>query len=507
MRKTAGFCALLLATTGAYAQDSEPFAISELIAEHGISKLKAVNFFAPGKVALVASGQDENERKLFSFFEMTGFEMNGTNRHSPEPRLKVEMPEEAVFYDFAPIFDADRESLLFLNADGVQVFDPESSAIRTLTTVSSIYKQNGSPLFSQVDFARDMNGDGFADLLIPDFAGYQLLLNDGKGDFSNTTLLEMQVEMRLRGNIPRYSQFPAYAFDVNFDGRTDVVFHKDNSFLAFLQQADGSYATVAEAYNFDIDIVGNSFGAQVASNERYSDQSDLAETVVETIKDINGDGIMDIVTQTDRARGLFNRSTEYGFHYGYESMGRVAYATEPTASITLKGITANTRHIDFAEDGRIDFAGGAVNIGIGKIIGILLSGSVSIPVMFYEQNEEGQFSEDPSYRKKISVDFDMSSGQSSVPVVEMTDIDGDGNKDLILSKDNESLRIYRATKGARKMFAKKAIEIDLKLPKNGEQVTTADLNGDGKGDLMMHFDRLGADGKDNRNKIVVLIAL
>lgn len=502
MGKRAALSAVLLVVScGANAQNNGPFTETELIAEHGISALKVVNFFGPNTPALVASGQDSSERKFFSFFEMTG-----NNKLVPTAKLKVEMPENAIFYDFAAVFGADQQNLLFLNSDGVQVFDPEKGEVREIAPLSSIYKQNGSPLFSQVDFARDMNGDGLADILLPDFAGYRLLLNDGHGGFSEETLLNMQVEMRLRGDTPRYSQFPVYVFDANFDGRVDVVFHRDNSFLAFLQSEDGSFATEAANYSFDIDVVGNSFGAQVASNERYNDQSDLAETIVGTIDDMNGDGIMDIVTQTDRARGLFNRSTEYGFHYGFESNDHIAYNKAPTAALTLKGITANTRHIDFAKDGRMDFAGGAVNIGIGKIIGILLSGSVSIPVMFYEQNEDGQFSEDPSFRKKISVDFDMSSGQSSVPVVEMTDYDGDGYKDLVLSKDHEALRIYKATPNAKKMFTKKAIEIDLKLPKNGEQVTTSDLNGDGKGDLMMYFDRLGADGKESRNKIIVLIA-
>jgi len=502
MIKKAGLTALVTAASlSASAQDSELFTISELTTDHAVTELLVANFFAPGKAALVARGRDTDQRKYFSLFEM-----NGGNKVADAPKLKVEMPEEALFFDFANIFDTDHESLLFLDAGGVQILDVASGEIRPLVAVPSIYKQNGSPVFTQVDFAKDMNGDGLSDLVIPDFSGYRILLNDGQGGFGSENLLDMQVEMRLRDATPRYSQFPVHAFDANFDGLTDIVFQKDNSFLAYLQQPDGSYATTAEDYSFDINIVGNSFAAQVASNERYSDQTDLAETNIETIEDINGDGIIDIVTQTDRARGIFNRSTEYGFHYGFESNGHITYNKVPTASLVLKGVTANTRHIDFANDGRLDFAGGAVNIGIGKIIGILLSGSVSIPVMFYEQGEDGQFNEDPSFRKKISVDFDMSSGQSSVPVVEMTDIDGDGHKDLILSKENERLRIYKATPGRKKMFTKKAIEIDLMLPKNGEQVTAADLNGDGKGDLMMHFDRLGADGEAKRNKLMVLIA-
>jgi len=489
---------LMLATSAlaANAQKQSPFDIVELQAGHAVSALKPVQFFAPGKMSLMARGQDENKPRTFSFFEL------GQNT----AQLTIEMPEQALYYDFANIFFKNQESLLFLTKEGVQLYDQVDGSIRQLVSAVSIYKQNGSPLFESVDFARDLNDDGFADLLIPDFAGYRLFLNDGNGSFGGEILLDMQVEMRVSGDTPRYSQFPVYSFDANFDGRQDIVFQKDRNFLAYLQLANGSFATASEVYAFDIEIIGNSFGAQVASNERYADQTDLTETRIETIEDINGDDIMDIVTQTDRAKGLFNRTTKYGFHYGFESNGRIAFNNVPSAAFTLKGVTAETRHIDFTEDGRIDFAGGAVNIGIGKIIGILLSGSVSIPVNFFEQDEKGQFSEDPSFRKKISVDFNMSSGQSSVPVVEMTDIDGDGAKDLILSKNNESLRVYKATPGAKKMFTKKALEILLTLPKNGENVTVGDLNGDSKGDLMLHFDRLGADGPENRNKIVVLIA-
>jgi hypothetical protein len=485
----------------AAAQDQGPFTKSELTTSHSVMELTTVNFFAPGTASLMARGQDADDNKQFSFFEM-----NGGNTLASEPRLTVTMPEDAIFFDFAHIYSDEQESLLFLNSKGVQVLDTATGEVKKLADVSSVYKQDGSPVFNQSNFAEDMNGDGLSDLIIPEFGGYRLLLNDGQGGFASETRLDMQVEMRLRGDTPRYSQFPVHAFDANFDGRTDVVFQRDNSFLSFLQQEDGSYATKAEDYGFDIEIVGNSFKAQVASNERYNDQSDLAETVINTIEDINGDGVMDIVTQTDRAKGVFNRSTTYGFHYGYESNGRLVFDKAPSSAVSMKGFTANTRYIDFAKDGRKDFAGGSVNMGIGKIIGILLSGSVSIPVMFYEQGEDGQFSEDPNYRKKISVDFDMSSGQSSVPVVEMTDIDGDGNKDLILSKENESLRIYKASPGKKKMFAKRAIEIDIDLPKNGEQLTTTDLNGDGKGDLVMHYDRLGGDGEAKRNKLVVLVA-
>lgn len=479
-------------------QKTAPFTITELVAPHVVADMEVINFLQAETPAIMVRGQDDNKNKLFSFYEV------GSNA----PDRTVRMPTEALYFDFAEVIEKDKQSLLFLDSSGVQIYDPESDEISRLVEVESIYKQDGSPLFSEKDFARDFNGDGLADLLIPDFDGYHLFLNDGTGGFEEEYLLDMQVEMRLSEmhSTPRYSQFPAYSLDANFDGRPDIAFQKDKAFVTFLQKPDGSFETTPVNVAFDIDIVGNSFAAQVASNERYADQTDLAETVIETIEDLNDDGIMDIVTQTDRAQGLFNRSSKYGFHYGYESNGLLSFNKEPDALINLDGITANPRHIDFASDGRVDFAGGAVNIGIGKIIGILLSGSVGIPVHFYPQNEDGSFSTKPAYKRKVSVDFDMSSGQSSVPVVEMTDIDLDGYKDLILSKEDDRLRVYKATPDKKKMFSSRYIEMQVRLPKNGEQVEVADLNGDGKGDIMLHYDRLGADGPERRNKVLVLLA-
>lgn len=481
------------------AQQKTPlFSITELSAPHVVADLEVISFLQADSPSIMVRGQDDNKNKLFSFYSVG----------NSEPDRTVRMPAEALYFDFAEVTEKGKMSLLFLDSDGVQIYSAETDEISRLVEASSIYKQDGSPLFSGKDFARDLNGDGLADLLIPDFKGYHLFLNDGAGGFDEKYLLDMQVEMRLSElhSTPRYSQFPAYSMDANFDGRPDVAFQKDKDFVTFLQKPDGSFETSAVNVAFDIDIVGNSFAAQVASNERYADQTDLAETIIETIEDLNDDGIMDIVTQTDRAQGLFNRSTKYGFHYGFESNGLISFNSNPDALINLDGITANPRHIDFAADGRVDFAGGAVNIGIGKIIGILLSGSVGIPVHFYPQNEDGSFAAKPAYKRKVSVDFDMSSGQSSVPVVEMTDIDLDGHKDLILSKENDRLRVYKATPDKKKMFSSRHIEMQVRLPKNGEQIEVADLNGDGKGDLMLHYDRLGADGPELRNKVLILLA-
>ncbi len=502
MRFKAGLMASLMTVAMPLsAQSKAPFTINDMPAEHSVSELKLVPFFEAERQSLIVKGRTEEQDRVFSFYEI-----QEGNLVSATPTLTVSMPDDALFYDFASIFDTGQESLLFLNDAGVQRFDPTTDTFEPFMALRSIYRQSSSPLFEQMDFARDLNGDGLADIIVPDFDGYWLRLNDGNGGFHSQVLLDMQVEMRLSQNRPLYSEFPLHSSDVNFDGKKDIIFQKDQSFVVFHQVADGGFETSPTVYDVDIDVTGNSFAALVRSNERYQDQSDLAETRIVEIEDINGDGIIDIVTETDRAKGLFDRSTTYQFHYGVNSDGKLMFQSEPSANVTLKGITARNRYLDFTDDGRKDFVGGSVNIGIGKIIGILLSGSVGIHVNFYEQGEDGRFGAKPTFRKKVNVDFDMSSGQSSVPVAEMTDIDGDKAKDMIVSKGNEELRLYYATPGGKKMFRRKEVKLKIDLPKNGELVSTEDVNGDGKGDLLIHFDRLGADGAENKNRFIVLIA-
>jgi len=483
------------------AQDSAVFTISDIQANHTVSELLLVPFFKAGEQVLVAKGRTADNEKMFSFYEV------GLDKKMKEsPSLTVLMPEAALFYDFASLTGDKKQSLLFLNSEGVQRFDPERGGFETLAALSSMYRKNESPLFEALDFARDLNGDGCDDLIMPDFHGYWLRLNDCKGNFQNEILLNMQVEMRLSRQRPLYSQFPLYTADVNFDGKIDILFQKDKSFVAFLQKADGSFATDPSLYEIDIDVIGNSFAEFIRSDERYEDQTDLTETRIVSVEDINGDNIIDIVAEKDRAKGLFDRSTTYQFHYGSEVNKRLTFRPEPSTSIKLEGIKARNRYIDFTGDGRKDFVVGSVKIGIGKIIGILLSGSVGIHVNFYEQDEKGTYSKKPTFRKKVSVDFDMSSGQSSISVAEMADINGDKAKDMILGKGTDKLRIYMATPTGKKLFKKKDIELKVDLPKNGELVTTEDVNDDGKGDLLIHFDRLGADGENNKNRFMVLIA-
>ncbi|MFC3052491.1 FG-GAP repeat domain-containing protein [Kordiimonas pumila] len=489
-----------------------PFSVQTVKAEHSIRALKAVNFFAAKTPAIMARGDGADGAHLFSFYKVAGGSV------TPEPALQVEMPESGLFFDFAPLMRAEQDSLLVFDNVGVMVYDVASKAFKRLVTSPSIYRHSGTPVFEAVDFARDFSGDGLADILIPDFEGYHLFVNDGTGLFKSEIWLDMPVELRMNraedqyvtfppySATPRYTQFPALSADANFDGLTDIVFLKDNSFVAFHQKVGGGFDSAGVVYPIDIKIIGNSFAEQLKSVERYADQRSLTETIITAVTDINADGVLDIVTETDSAEGLFNRTTGFSFHYGFETKGMLAFRPEADSTIKLEGFAAGTRYEDFTGDGRPDFATGAVDIGLGKIISILLSGSAGVHVHFFAQHPDGTFSEKADYRKKISVAVDLSSGQSTIPVVELADITGDGFRDLLLSKKQTELQLYSNMPDDDDLFDRSDKKMDITLPKNNKFVTAADINADGKADILIHYDRLGADGADMKNTFLVLLA-
>ena len=69
-------------------------------------------------------------------------------------------------------------------------------------------------------------------------------------------------------------------------------------------------------------------------------------------------------------------------------------------------------------------------------------------------NQAGNYESKPNISKEVELNFSLSSGQSGSAVVKLADINGDGLKELILSNDDDELRIYLGKTG-NKSFAKK----------------------------------------------------
>jgi hypothetical protein len=117
-------------------------------------------------------------------------------------------------------------------------------------------------------------------------------------------------------------------------------------------------------------------------------------------------------------------------------------------------------------------------------------------------NGASSYGRKPIFRKKVDLNFSLSSGQTGTPVVKLGDVNGDGLKDLILSVSDNRLRIYYG-KSDSKIFTKRSVSYKTHLPSDGDLVSVNDLNYDGKDDLLMSFSAADEQGRIKTFKVLL----
>ena len=141
--------------------------------------------------------------------------------------------------------------------------------------------------------------------------------------------------------------------------------------------------------------------------------------------------------------------------------------------------------LDLTGDGREEFVITSVNISLGTIISALITRSASVDVSIYQMHDQ-VFASEPSLEKEIKVKFDFSTGDLFVPAVLSADVTGDGRKDLLVQKGINTLLVYPG-EATDKLFTKSPIKLEMSLPSDREGFVVADLNQDGRDELILHL--------------------
>ena len=211
---------------------------------------------------------------------------------------------------------------------------------------------------------------------------------------------------------------------------------------------------------------------------------DETRTMLYTVGDMNGDGVGDLVTNTLEIGGLFDQSSRYDFYFGERRQGATVFEPEPATSISFPGIQGVFERSDFDGDGAVDFGMTSVKLGIGKLIAVLLTGSVSYNMDFYFM-KDGAYPEDPDVRRRVKLRLDLGSGRVAANWISVGDFTGDGIKDLLVQVDASRCDVYPGS-ADEQLFAEEPFKVDVRFSDQGN-IRLADLNGDGRDDMYMAF--------------------
>ncbi|WP_394129471.1 FG-GAP repeat domain-containing protein [Shewanella maritima] len=404
------------------------------------------------------------------------------------------------------------QGLFFINADTLYQFVPSNaqqpSQLVEVTQVSSITQTSSADYISRGRFALDINRDGLGDIVLSDFHQTHVLLGKADGQLhSQSVPLKPIVEVTRSG--AEYSRAEVFSSDMNFDNLSDLVKVGEGMLEVYFQQENGQFDPVPNYISVSQPISGINWWNKRDAYGRQLDQSDLLYRKVEQIKDMNGDGITDLVVRYTKSSGVFDRSNDYEVYLGQvqqlspDGAKTVNFGREAATVIKADGTLTGLRFSDLDNDNIDEVVVSGFDVGVSQIIGALLSGSIDQDVYVFKMDNNNRFPSKANESKQVELNFSLTSGQSGEPVVALGDLNGDSYKELILSDSDDKLKIYNGQSG-KQPFSSKSSELSFTLPTEGSMLSVSDINSDGLDDLLVQYGR--QDEKSLQRQLRVFIA-
>ncbi|MDX1677382.1 VCBS repeat-containing protein [Arsukibacterium sp.] len=392
-----------------------------------------------------------------------------------------------------------QQALVFLTLDGISAYQPQTGQTVPLISSPSLYRVLDKNRLRSSEFVLEL-GSGRADFLLPDFNQSHLFRQQPDGSFKQYSLNINALVTSWRDS-PSYQPRQHYIADVDLDGRLDLLFIAGGKFQVFYQLADGAFNTEPVTQNWPVALSTE----QQADQRNDAGRSYTGQNIdsLRDITDIDGDGIADLVVNREQLADALERNNSFRVHFGMKTVTGLSFSAEPDTRITTDTSPIAVVIDDFNADGRKDFYIPSTHFGVGTIIRVLLRGSANLDIDFYLLNEQRQYSNKPDFQQNATIDVSISNLRYDMPLFEVANLDGSGQKSLIVGEGGDELRFYSPEPD--RLFSRRSERLNIKLPRDARKVLVADLTGNGKDDLVLPFD--SQDTEQHRNQLLLLLNL
>jgi hypothetical protein len=457
-------------------------------------KVKSANLLNLNNNQLLLFGEDKANNRILAIYELLVEEQ----QYSEVVRKII--PKHFLAFDL--LKTKQHHKLIFLTQNKLIEYVAFNNQFKTLKTINTLYLQETADFLIDKDFINDINGDQLDDISLADFNHIHLLLQQANGSF-NHQKLPVKPKVELSDNQASFTQTPFHLADMNRDNKKDIVIVKDKKLQIYSQLSTGNFDLTPFDLNLSVNIHALNWWEIKESDGNNMDQSNLAHRTVFDIKDINNDGLTDLIVLFNQTEGVLDRKNNYEVYLGQNNQGKLDYKQSPDSTITAEGTIAKFEFVDINNDKQLEVLVSSLDIGISQIIGALLSGSIDQDVYIFTLDQNGRYIEDPALSKEVDLNFSLSSGRSDDPVIKLADFNGDGLEDLLFSGGEERLLTYQAS-NKKRMFHKRSVKHKILLPKNGKLISTIDLDQDGKQDIVIGYGR--QDDEKLNNRLVLLFS-
>ncbi len=391
------------------------------------------------------------------------------------PDHDIRAPEFGAVYDIADLGGGDGESLVVLRPDRMTVisFASGNATYRDIvvpapSTVAAGFDERGfdrfrlvhdsfgddrwllAPQIGQVT-AMSVNGDVIAELQTGRRSNYFVPKHSG--------LFSVETDIQLYYDSPKLS-----IGDVDGDGRNDIVSVTRHEIRVFQRGADGSF-TDTPTYTLPLGLIDR------------EDHARGSGAVVTNVRDLDADGLLDLVVS--HSKGTFSdaETTTYVYHNrdGQWHLG------EPDDRFESKGALASDLLLDIDGDGRLELVRARIKFSVLEIVEFLLTREIDVNVAVHKVEEDGSYDTTPWSKKKIStqVSFDTFRPKGFTPTGNV-DLNGDGRLDFVSSAGGKGIEVYLGSEKG--LFSKRRVL--QKLPSTGV-IRFADYDLDGLPDFLL----------------------
>ena len=376
----------------------------------------------------------------------------------PLPNHSVSIPELGAVYDIADLRETPGDELVVLRPDGVTILSLADDEARQWhvgvdgpTTLGAGPDERGFDPYRLVY-------DDFGDepwMLVPQFGQVFAMLSDGTplgamkvGRRTNYFVTKSSGLLSVETDIQLYFDAPKISIgDVDGDGLADIVSSMRHEIRVFLREADGSFP-VEPTYKLPLGLIDR------------EDHARGSGSVVTNVRDLDGDGRLDLMISHSAGNFTDAETTTYVYHNrdGQWLLGEPDDRFESTGSLTSDLL------LDIDSDNKLELIRVQVKLSVFEIVEFLLTREIDVDVAVHRVEEDGSYDMKPWSKRKIStqVSFDTFRPKGFMPTSGV-DLDNDGRMDFISSAAGKGIEVYLGSEEG--LFSRK--RIFQKLPSAG----------------------------------------
>jgi hypothetical protein len=462
--------------------------VQELKVKDRIDDIRTFDLDGDGREEIIVLGESVESNKS-EWFVSIFFEGNGgTFQGLPDKVIECDSTVSLLSTGLIP---GSREGVIsYLAPAGLGYLYPErkgaGAAVDGEVEITSpvLTSHRGKPVF--FDFMRDWNGDGWDEVLVPDYSGFSMIMPGRDGSVSRRAHIDAPPALKASG-VPGHGMrftreggerlVARYMFpwvkpgDYDGDGRPDLFILDDERILLASQLSDGSYSDPVPIRNF----------------VRLQDSGKGDKWVEHMLTDINGDGLMDLSNVLWKGTGLSGTEVEARLFIGRRSGG---FRDDPDQVIKVADALPDLLFFkDLDGDGKEELVIPTMKLGIMSFVRILTSGVLKIKVLIFDDDPNGVLEAEPRFVHPLTAHFDFS-GTNHI-ASGLDDFNGDGKMDLVFGTKKDEISVFRGYGGrGNRMFGREPVRVI-----HGDAtdaLITSDLDGDGKGDIILYHPRSGS---------------